>query len=228
MVIDDSTAPSLHIGAVTGRYALGDTARRLGVNVFACRLRSISRGGYVASAPVVGSVGDPITATFAPFGTLQGHIARHVYDGFAVSLDAGQGPELAARIDAFRGRVWSGVADRRAEKRFMPGEPRSVIRDSGGGLVPCLVVDYSVSGAAVSTETTPALDTPLTVGQVSGRVVRLFDVGFAVRFDEVQDADEVEHLLEAPQEWRDAVAVLRPMRIDTGEGEDLALAGASY
>ena len=230
MIIDDSTSPSLHIGSITGRYVLGEKTRRLGVNVFACRLRSISSGSFVVSAPVVGDVGDTVTASFAPFGTLQGRISRHVYDGFAVTLQmaADERAALVARIDAFRSRVWSGTADRRAEKRFMPGEPRSVIVDAAGAVLPCLIVDYSASGAAVSADMTPALGNPLTIGQVHGHVVRLFDVGFAVRFDAVQDSEEIEHLLEAPEEWREAVAVLHPPRIDTSEGEDLALAGAAY
>lgn len=226
----DRTATTLQVGSITGRYALGERPRRLGVNVFACRLRSISVDGFVASAPVAGEIGDAVTATFAPFGTLRGHIARHVHDGFAVAIaaDIDERAVLAARIEDFRHRVWGGVGDRRAETRFMPGEPRSVIVDDKGRVVPCLIVDYSASGAAISADMTPTVDTPLTVGQVKGHVVRLFDVGFAIRFDSAHDSDEIEHLLEAPEEWRDAVAVLHPSRIDTSEGEDLALAGAAY
>ena len=45
----------------------------------------------------------------------------------------------------------------------------------------------------------------VTVGRVTGEVVRLFDFGFAVRFFEPQDADHLEGLLEAPDEWREVM-----------------------
>lgn len=220
---------SLHVGAVTGRYVLSDKPQRLGVNVFACRLRSISADGLIVAAPVVGAPGDAVTVMLGPFGTLRGKVARHTQDGFVVAL-TGTGAEradLAERIDTFRNRAWSGAADRRKQMRFMPGEPRSVMI-AAGVVRPCLVVDYSASGAAISAETTPMLGAPITIGHVAGHVVRHFDVGFALHFDEMQNGEEIEDLLEAPEEWRDAVAVLHPTRIDTSEGEDLALAGAAY
>jgi len=56
--------------------------------------------------------------------------------------------------------------------------------------------------------------------------VRLFDVGFAVRFDPMPEADDIERLLEAPDEWRDAVAVVTRERINTKEpGEDFEVYG---
>ena len=209
-----------NISTVAGRYVLGKEPRRPAVNVFACRLRSISTSEFVAAAPVIGLIGEAISATFGPFGTLNGQISRHVSDGFAVALD-GSGRELASRIDAFRNRNWQGLADRRAEKRFMPAEPRSVILLQDGTMLPCLVVDYSASGAAVSADVRPALGDALTVGHVPARVVRLFDVGFAVHFESRQPVDEIEGLLEAPLEWRNAVAVLKPVKVDTGETGDV-------
>lgn len=210
---------SLHIGALTGRYVLGDRASMLGINVFSCRLRSIAPTFFVAAAPIVGKVGDRVTAAFSPFGTLRGHITRHAVDGFAVDVEAtptGR-DELAARIDAFRGRVWTGVAEKRAEKRFMPSDPRSVIVHGAGIVTPCLIVDYSLAGAAVSADFTPVVGQELTIGQIGGHVARLFDVGFAVHFDSLQSGYDVEDLLAAPEERRDAVAVVKASHINTDD-----------
>ncbi|KRA42568.1 PilZ domain-containing protein [Devosia sp. Root635] len=213
---------SLHnISTVAGRYVLGQQARRPGVNIFACRLRTISPTGFVVSAPVIGAIGEQVSASFAPFGNLHGRIGRHVADGFAVELDGAE-PDLADRIETFRHKPWHGLADKRAEKRFMPAEPRSVIILEGGDVLPCLIVDYSASGAAISADTTPIPGAPVTIGHVPGRVVRLFDVGFAVHFDARQPPDEIEGLLEAPLEWRRAVTVLQPRHIDTSEPGDTA------
>lgn len=219
MTLSHAIDDNLHVGAVTGRYVLGNRASLRGVNVFACRLRSVSSTSFVAAAPVVGKIGDVVTASFGPFGTLHGRIARHVVDGFAVDVeaDAAHRDELAARIDAFRDRVWTGVADKRAEKRFMPGEPRSIVILADGAVQPCLIVDYSASGAAVSADLEPTIGQKLTIGQVAGNVVRLFDVGFAVHFDSLQAVDDIEERLAAPDEWRDAVAVLKAKRINTDD-----------
>lgn len=211
---------SLHnISTVAGRYVLGRQAMRPGVNIFACRLRSISPTGFAVAAPVIGATGEAVSASFAPFGALHGRIVRHLADGFVVTLDSIE-PALADRIEAFRHKPWHGLADKRAEKRFMPAQPRSVIILDGGEVLPCLIVDYSASGAAISADASPAIGSVVTIGHVPGRVVRQFDVGFAVRFDERQPDDEIESLLEAPLEWRRAVAVLQPHAIDTSEPGD--------
>jgi hypothetical protein len=230
MTLNNAVDENLHVGAVTGRYVLGNRSSLRGVNVFACRLRSVSPTSFVAAAPVVGKVGDVITASFGPFGTLHGRIVRHVVDGFAVDVEAdtSRRDELSARIDAFRDRIWTGVADKRAEKRFMPGDPRSVVILADGSVQPCLIVDYSASGAAVSAELDPIIGQKLTVGQVAGTVVRLFDVGFAAHFDNLQRGDDIEDLLAAPDEWREAVAVLKAGRIDTDEGELSELTDYGY
>ena len=48
---------SLHnISTVAGRYVLGQQAMRPGVNIFACRLRSISPTGFAVAAPVIGQL----------------------------------------------------------------------------------------------------------------------------------------------------------------------------
>lgn len=216
-----------NINGVAGRYVLGQQPRRPGVNVFACRLRSISPTGFVISAPVIGSVGERVSVTFGPFGAMRGHVIRHIADGFAVQLDNSEAERraLAASIEAFRHRPWAGLTDKRAERRFMPAEPRSVIILENGDVLPCLVVDYSASGAAVSADTHPEIRARVTVGHVAASVVRLFDVGFAVHFDTLQPIDEIEDLLEAPLEWRNAVAVLPPSHIDTSEPGD---AGEGY
>lgn len=215
------------ISGVTGRYILGAQHMIPGLNVFACRLKSISASAFVAAAPVAGVVGDTVTADFAPFGTLHGKIVRHAADGFVVEL-SGDRADLARKIEQYQHRVWSGPSEKRGEERFMPGEPRSVIQFSGGRVLPCLVIDYSASGVAVSADVELVEGDLVTVGQVAGRVVRGFDVGFAVQFNELQSAEEVEQLLEAPEEWREAARVMTAKRIDTDEGEDLALAGAAY
>jgi hypothetical protein len=220
-----------NISSVAGRYVLGARAHRPGVNILACRLRAISPNEFAATAPAVGPVGEAVSASFGPFGALRGHISRHLADGFVVELDRmGEGQNaLAKRIEAFRNRPWRhGMADRRAAKRYMPAEPRSMLIVEPGIAMPCLVVDYSATGAVVSANTHPEVGAPVTVGHMLAHVVRLFDAGFAVRFDHTQPDDDIEAMLETPRGWREAMAVVTPMRIDTHEPGDPTADGYGY
>jgi hypothetical protein len=53
-------------------------------------------------------------------------------------------------------------------------------------------MDMSAGGAAVSADVVPDLGAPLAVGKAIGFVVRHFAGGFAVRFIDVLDPDNLE------------------------------------
>jgi hypothetical protein len=59
----------------------------------------------------------------------------------------------------------------------------------------CFVIDMSASGAAVSSDEIPNIGTPLAVGKVVGQVIRHFEDGFAIRFNETQTLDRLEKLI---------------------------------
>jgi len=135
-----------------GRYALASRMRLPGPQVFACRLQSISTQQLVASAPVPGQEGEAITVNFEPFGTLRGSVARLIDGGFSMEIVGGaeDGERLARKIDWYKRRTFAGVTDKRRHRRFMPREPRSAVVLHSGAVLPCLVIDRSSSGAAVS------------------------------------------------------------------------------
>ncbi|MEO6012393.1 MAG: PilZ domain-containing protein [Devosia sp.] len=195
------------IGPVIGRYTLESRARLPGVQIFALRLQSISPQLMVASAPVVGSIDEPVTAHFIPFGNVRGRVARHIDGGFCIDieLDAEEKRKLAARIEWYKKRTFSGITDKREHRRFLPREPKSAVVLHNGTVLPCLVIDLSASGAAISADYEPAIGEPLAVGKVVARVVRKLEVGFAVQFIASQEKDGIEELLRAPNEWEDAV-----------------------
>ena len=87
------------------------------------------------------------------------------------------------------------VSDQRAERRFIPVKPYSQMMLADGRTETCLVIDVSISGAAISAETVPEIGTVLAVGTIVGRVVRHFEGGFAVQFVERQSRDELEEKL---------------------------------
>jgi hypothetical protein len=208
------------ISTVAGRYIIGDSAIHPGINLFACRLRWLSVEEYCVAAPVIPPVGEFISAMFGPFGHLRGRLTRHTTEGFVVALDHDTGgrASLAKRIETFRERPWTGVRDRRTDNRFMPAEPRSVIQRPDGWAQPCLIVDYSSSGAALSAAYQPEVGEVVTVGQLTAVVVRQFETGFAIRFFERHNPEDIEGLLEAPNEWRDAVRASNPSHASPDNG----------
>jgi len=199
---------ALHgIASVAGRYVIGEQPTHPGINLFACRLRMIGSDNLRLTAPVIPQMGEQVTTSFNSFGTLTGRVTRQFEDGFEVSIehDAAGRDRLNARITSFSEKLWTAETDRRAAQRVMPSNPRTVIARPDNWSQPCLIVDYSISGAAVSAAFQPEVGEIVTVGRVTGEVVRLFDFGFAVRFFEPQNADHLEGLLEAPDEWREVM-----------------------
>lgn len=194
------------ISTVTGHYVIGRVPMRPGINLYACRLRSISTTRYNVVAPVIPTIGESVTANLGPFGTLSGKVEQNTEDGFVVAISAGATRQeaLASQISEFRNRSWSGVRERRGDRRFLAHEPRSMMARPDGWAQPCLIIDYSASGVAISAGYQPEVGEVVTIGKITGSVVRIFDAGFAVHFFERQDAASVESLLGAPQEWREA------------------------
>jgi len=205
------TAAVRFIGPVMGRYVLESRMRTGGVQIFACRLQSISTTQIVASAPVSGCLEEGITVNFEPFGTLRGQVVRHVDGGFGMEItaEAEEREKLASKIDWYKKRTFAGLTDKRKHRRFMPREPRSALILASGHVLPCLIIDMSASGAAVSADVDPAIGEPLAIGRVVARVVRRLEVGFAVRFLGELEFETMEEMLRAPDDWERAIAAQR-------------------
>jgi hypothetical protein len=77
----------------------------------------------------------------------------------------------------------------------MPRRPGSRLLFGDGSEMPCLIIDMSSSGAALSADIRPPLGYPLAVGKVVGKVVRYLEVGFAVQFLEERAVEDLERLL---------------------------------
>lgn len=199
---------ALHgIATVAGRYVIGAQSTEPGINLFACRLRMIGSDSLRVIAPVIPQINEVVSASFGSFGSLHGRVSRQYDDGFEMSFEQtlAERDALNVRITNFSEKLWTTATDRRSAERVMPSNPRTVIARPDNWSQPCLIVDYSISGAAVSAAFQPSVGEIVTVGRVTGEVVRLFDFGFAVRFFERQSADQLEGLLEAPDEWRDVM-----------------------
>ncbi|MDB5561549.1 MAG: PilZ protein [Hyphomicrobiales bacterium] len=175
------------------------------MQVFACRVQSISPKMAVLTAPVSGSQGEWVTAHFQDLGIIRAQITRHLDYGFAVEIAATdeERAKLGAKINWIKKKTHEAVADKREHKRTLPRDPRSSLILPDGNKMGCFIIDMSMSGVAVSADVNPPIGTPLAIGSVIGRVVRHLEVGFAVKFLALQEAGAVEQSLVT--EWSRSV-----------------------
>jgi len=193
------------IGPVGGEYSL---ARRPGTDparpkTLACRLQSISPQQLVITAPVKGQVGELVSVKLDDFDIIDGKISHLVDDGFAIEIFADEDEQraIALKIDWIKKHRFQSAKDKRAQKRFVPQDPRSVITLPGGKTETCLVMNISQSGLALSADVTPRNGTRVGVGKVIGTVVRPLDVGFAVKFDEPMEMAELTKVFGPPPDY---------------------------
>jgi hypothetical protein len=78
----------------------------------------------------------------------------------------------------------TNIRDARRDARFIPNAPHTVLTMADGSMMSCFIIDVSLSGVAVSAEIQPSIGTPLAVGAYVGRIVRVFEEGFAIKFVE--------------------------------------------
>jgi hypothetical protein len=190
------------VGSINGCYTLSSrrnnsTSGKPAVEVFACRVLSISPSSVTVTVPVQGGVNERLTAHIDGIGILTGNVSRLIPDGFVFNIDATEEEKKAigARLRWLKRKRTNAESDKREHKRTLPHDPRSNITLADGKLLGCMLIDISRSGAAVSADVLPAIGDTMLVGRLSAKVVRLLKVGFAVQFDEVQPPEELEKRL---------------------------------
>lgn len=186
------------ITSLAGRYMLSSKRDTLGNRrEFACRALNMSALNMLLACPVAAPLGERVITHIDQFGKLEGKITRLMDRGFVMSL-TGTGEEQAKRAAKL---VWledhknHDVHDVREHGRIVPRNPYSTLVLPDGQTLTCLVIDMSVSGAAVSADIQPEIGMPLALGKVVGRVRRRFAEGFAIQFIETQALETLEDSL---------------------------------
>jgi hypothetical protein len=184
---------------VSGSYTLPNWYDPRGkLRTFACRTNRISPFRMIIDVAVVGTVGDRLTSFFPDFGKLDGRISDITASSFLFELEIPK----AMRENLANKLTWlekkqkePSIPDLRDDARIIPASPHSILTLADGSIQPCFVIDMSVSGAAVSSQMQPEIGTPLAVGACIGRVVRLLPDGFAVKFIERQNRNDLAQLI---------------------------------
>ncbi len=171
-----------------GRYMLADRRE------FPCQVTDMSPGGMAVIAPVSGQIGERVIAYVDHLGRLEGVIARQFQNGFAMTVAATtrKRDKLAAQLTWLANRHILNLPEDRRHGRFTPRNPSARLILPNGLNLACRVIDLSASGAALKTDQRPEIGALVTVGNVTGRVVRHLEEGFAVEFTRLQHPDFVE------------------------------------
>jgi hypothetical protein len=171
-----------------GRYMLSDRRE------YPCQVVNMSPGGMALIAPVCGQVAERVIAYVDHVGRLEGVIARHLENGFAMTIAATsrKRDKLAAQLTWLANRHILGLPEDRRHGRITPRNPAGRLILANGINVACRVIDVSQSGAAVATDQRPDIGSPITIGRTSGRVVRHLEDGIAIEFTRLQHPDFLE------------------------------------
>ena len=188
--------------AVPGHYSLANWFDAQGkLRTFACRTSRVSPFRMMVAVPVSGKVGDRVAPYFGDFGNLEGVITETIAGGFLLELAMTRSmrESFASKLTWLEKKQKNpAISDGRRQARIVPATPHSSLTFADGSIRSCFVVDMSLSGAAVSADVQPQIGTPLAVGACVGRVVRLLPDGFAVKFIEPQNRNDLERRVVRP------------------------------
>jgi hypothetical protein len=170
----------------------------------------------MVAVPVVGKVGDRIASYFSDFGNLEGHISDTAAGSFLLELkmSGAMRERFANKLSWLENKQKNpAIRDGRKQPRIIPASPHSSLTFADGTSSNCFVIDMSPSGVAISADVQqPPIGMPLAVGACVGRVVRHLPDGFAVKFVEPQNRNDLERLVVRPTPPRSAASAKPPLR----------------
>lgn len=153
----------------------------------ACRLLDISPGGARVMARLIPQEKARVILVIPSLGRIEGHVVRREGEEFSVAFNAPlrKRDKLADAITWRFNKDRLGLDEDRTAPR-KPGRGRARILLQDGVVIQANVIDVSVTGAAFECLERPRVGESLRVGEMSGRVARILDNGFAVVFDPPQ------------------------------------------
>jgi len=156
---------------------------------FPCQVMNMSPGGASFITPVGAEIGDRVVAYIDHIGRIEGSVSRIFEGGFAIRIAATvrKREKLAAQLTWLANRKTLGMPEDRRHERILPNKPEIELKLIDGRSYPCQLIDMSISGAAIAIAVRPALGSQVTLGKMHATVVRHFELGIAIEFDDVQD-----------------------------------------
>lgn len=179
---------------VYGRYMLEDRSE------YPCQIIDMSPGDVAFRTEHRGDLGEKVIAYLEYVGRVEGVVTRLLPDGFAMTILASdrKRDKLAAKLTWLANRHKLGLPEERRHERMVPRNPMSILRLADDEQYHCRIIDLSLSGAAIEIVARPAIGTMVTLGNMSGSVVRHFDDGIAIEFSTIQQPEALAAEFDAP------------------------------
>lgn len=157
---------------------------------YVCHIKDISVGGAAFSLdqPLPASLapGERVIAYMAQLGGIDGTVLNTWEDGFSIKINATQHKreKLAAQLTwLLNEKDFNGLAARQHE-RIKVANRDAKLTLSVGGLIPCLILDVSVSGASLACKARPDIGEEVWLSRLRARVVRHHSEGIGIQFME--------------------------------------------
>jgi hypothetical protein len=164
--------------SLLGRYMLANRQE------YPCQTLDMSPGGASLIAPVRGEVGERVVVYLEHIGRVEGEISRQLPQGFALNIQAAplKRDKMASQLTWLANRQSLGLPEDRRHERLTPRVAGVTVRLESGREVAARIIDVSLSGVAIATETKPAIGCSITIGSTAGKVVRHFQGGIGIEF----------------------------------------------
>jgi hypothetical protein len=163
---------------LSGRFFVPDESREAH-----CKICDMSPGGARITSDAVPSPGTHIVVYIDGFGRFEGSVARPVEGGFGVQFNCSQHKRerVAEQLTLYlNGGSLDDSALRRHDRTPTKGLAR--FTRANGDVVNCEVLDLSLSGVSLATESRPPIGEFVLIGQMAGRVARHHETGIGIEF----------------------------------------------
>jgi PilZ domain len=171
---------------LAGRFMRADKTE------YPCDVVDVSAGGIALRAATGGElgIGEKVIVYLDRLGGLEGEVVRHIEGGFAIKLSVTQNKreKLAAQITWLLNEKDIDGASARRHDRIPVGNRSAMLTIAEGVVVPCLILDVSLSGASIALAVKPDVETEVKLGRLRAVVVRHHSEGVGLQFMEILDA----------------------------------------
>jgi hypothetical protein len=178
--------------SILGRYMLANRQE------YPCQTIDMSPGGASLMAPVKGALGERVIVYLEQIGRIEGEVTRHMPQGFALNINAApiKRDKIASQLTWLANRQALGLPEDRRHERITPINAGIILRFESGRELAARLIDISMSGAAVATDSRPSVGCPIMLGSTPSKVVRHFSGGIGVEFRHPLSPDRFsEHII---------------------------------
>jgi hypothetical protein len=148
-----------------------------------CKIVDLSSGGAQIEGNLVLEPETQVVLYINGFGRFEGTVVRRDGFGFGVKFasTALKRERTTEQLTVFMNRSLVDEADLRRHDRT-PTKGLTRFTRADGQIVPCEVLDLSVSGISVKTDVRPPIGEFVLIGQMAGRVARHHGEGIGIEF----------------------------------------------